>query len=311
MLRKLRDKLLRPRLQDKKLNCETAMPDRVEKAGGDDFLGRFREIVSDPLNLLIERVPCAGMVENNLVWLHNGNRVSIKGRDRYYGRLSNVLIINRGVHEPVEEYVFQEVMRLMPEDAIMLELGAYWSHYSMWMKRKRPRSRVFMVEPHARNLKVGQTNFARNGFEGTFIRAFVGKQHFTVDHFMHEQSLPKLNILHADIQGYEVEMLEGAAKSFEGRLIDYAFVSTHSEELHDKVVADLAAAGMRVEVSSNVDHETTSCDGFVFASRAELPPVFPGFNAIGRCEIVRSKPDKLVSYLSSLVRDNENAGQGR
>jgi hypothetical protein len=49
------------------------------KATEADFLGRFREIVSDSLNLLIERVPTAGIVEGNEVVLHSGNRVPISG----------------------------------------------------------------------------------------------------------------------------------------------------------------------------------------------------------------------------------------
>jgi hypothetical protein len=37
------------------------------KTASNDFLGRFREVVSDPLNLLIDRDPQAGMVEDGLV----------------------------------------------------------------------------------------------------------------------------------------------------------------------------------------------------------------------------------------------------
>ena len=33
------------------------------KAGPNDFLGRFREIISDPINLLIERHSSSGMVD--------------------------------------------------------------------------------------------------------------------------------------------------------------------------------------------------------------------------------------------------------
>lgn len=67
-----------------------------DKSADDDFAGRFREVVSDPLNLLIERDPSAGLVEDGLVWLHNGNRVPIEGAGSYYGRFSELLIINRG-----------------------------------------------------------------------------------------------------------------------------------------------------------------------------------------------------------------------
>jgi hypothetical protein len=50
------------------LNYRCVEPiDPASKARPDDLLGRFREIVSDPLNLLIERVPLAGTVDNNEV----------------------------------------------------------------------------------------------------------------------------------------------------------------------------------------------------------------------------------------------------
>jgi hypothetical protein len=38
------------------------------KSTPDDILGRFREVISDPLNLLIHRVPLAGLVEKNEVY---------------------------------------------------------------------------------------------------------------------------------------------------------------------------------------------------------------------------------------------------
>jgi hypothetical protein len=244
------------------------------------------------------------------VWLHNGNRVPVEGRNAYYGRFSDVLVINRGVHEPLEEYVFQEVLRAMPDEPTMLELGAYWGHYSMWMKRRRPRSRVFMVEPEGRNLEAGRANFARHGYEGTFIQAFVGKGRFEVDRFMSEQGYPRLNILHSDIQGFEIEMLKGAGQSFSRQLIDYAFISTHSQGLHDEVVAELSASGMRIDASSGFDFETTSYDGFVFASRAALPPILPTFNPIGRLALLQRSPAELVSYLASQLRQHVDASDG-
>jgi hypothetical protein len=274
-----------------------------DKAHGGDFLGRIREVVSDPLNLLIERDPRAGMVEDGFVWLHNGNRVPFEGQEAYYGRFSELLVINRGVHEPLEEFVYQELMRRMPEEPMMLELGAYWGHYSMWMKRVRPRAKVFLVEPIEEHIKIGQANFNRHGYEGNFIRSLVCKQHFGVDRFLEERDYRRLDILHSDIQSYEVEMLEGCVESFRHRLIDYVFVSTHSQVLHDQVVASLSAAGMRVEISSGFDEESTSYDGFVFAIRAELPEMFPNFSPIGRREILQSKPEKLVSYLSTTLHE--------
>lgn len=84
------------------------------KADATDFLGRFREIISDPLNLLIKRHPFAGTVDDDFVYLHNGNKVPLTGPYSYYGDFSDILVINRGVHEPLEEYVFQELLNILP-----------------------------------------------------------------------------------------------------------------------------------------------------------------------------------------------------
>src|SRR3954466_8758789 len=81
------------------------------KAKPEDLIGRFREISSDTLNLLIERVPMAGLVEGDQVYLHTGLKVPGIGPGAYYGPPQRVLIINRGVHEPLEEYVFQELLK--------------------------------------------------------------------------------------------------------------------------------------------------------------------------------------------------------
>jgi hypothetical protein len=264
------------------------------KANEADFLGRFREIVSDPLNLLIERVPMAGMVESNLVWLHNGNRVPFSGDGAYYGAFSQILVINRGVHEPMEEYVFQQLLKILGEAPVMLELGAYWGHYSMWLKRVKPRSTVILVEPDAANLSAGVDNFRRNGFTGEFVQAAVAKGHLEIDAFRARRMLARLDILHVDIQGYELEMFEGCGRTLAEHAVDYLFVSTHSQVIHECVVSELTKVGYRVEVSSDFDNATTAYDGFVFASGPGARRLFQSFNTIGRIKIAESRPNYLL-----------------
>jgi hypothetical protein len=287
----------------------------VAKAASNDLLGRFREVVSDPLNLLVERVPMAGVVENGHVYLHNGNRVPLSGKGAYYDAFSQILVLNRGVHEPLEEYVFQQLLKRLPEAPVMTELGAYWGHYSMWLKKARRRARVILVEPNKENLEAGMANFKANGFGGEFLQAFVGKGYFEVDHFMERAPLERLDILHADIQGYETDMIDGAREALGKRRIDYVFVSTHSQEKHERVCAELAGAGYEVEISSDFDNETTSFDGFIFASSPNVEPLFDRKPHIpGRAEIVASRPERLleaVAAIRSCSRAVESLESGR
>ncbi len=265
-----------------------------------DYSGRFREVISDPLNLLVERVPGAGMVEDGLVTLHNGVRAPIEGKGAYYGEFSQILVINRGVHEPLEEYVFQEMLRRMPKRPVMLELGAYWGHYSMWLKTVRPHARVILVEPTANGLKAGEMNFQRNGMEGEFIQAKVGRGEFGVDEFLDARGQPHLDVLHCDIQGSEIEMLEGASRCLARHGADYVFISTHSQALHQGVSDHLTGHGYRIEASSDFDFETTACDGLVFATSPRLEPLLPGFRPLGREEICKSPAGALVRYLKTI-----------
>ncbi|MBV9123505.1 MAG: FkbM family methyltransferase, partial [Planctomycetes bacterium] len=265
----------------------------VPKAPANDYIGRFREILSDPLNLLIERHPLAGTVANGLVYLHNGHRVPFVGPAAYYQGFSLILALNRGVHEPLEEYVFQEWLKLLPPSPAMLELGAYWGHYSMWLKKLRPDAAVHLVEPEPHNLQIGRENFERNGYRGEFVQSFVGRGHFTVDAYLEAKGLARLDALHADIQGYELEMLAGASTYLERHLIDYLFVSTHSQELHREITQGLSHLGYQIEVSADFDRETTSHDGFLLASSPKAARVFREFQPLGRSQITESRPGDL------------------
>lgn len=271
------------------------------KAEAFDFLGRFREIVADPLNLMIHRDGRAGTIEGDLVYLHNGLKVPCQGEAAYYGNFSDILVINRGVHEPLEEFVFQEVLKVLPQGPTMLELGAYWGHYSMWLKAVHPQAQVCLVEPDANNIRTGQGNFALNGFQGEFIQAFVGAGQFGVDTYLTTHGIEHLSILHADIQGYELEMLADCAQALSAKKIDFLFISTHAQALHQGVLDQIQTLGYRLEVAADFDCETTSHDGFVFASSPYVEPVFPHFLPLGREQILTAQPQELVRYLVNVV----------
>ena len=243
------------------------------KAPGNDFPGRHREIISDPLNLLIRRKPEAGFTSGDRVTLHNGISVAYTGSNAYYGDFSSILVLNRGVHEPLEE---------------------------LWLKLQRPRAEVMLVEPEPANLEVGKENFRHNGFQGTFTQGFVGTGHFEVDPQMDQIQWPYLDILHADIQGYEMEMLASAQRAIGERRIARIFVSTHSQELHRDCIDFLAKRDYRIEVEADFDTGTTSFDGFIFASSPAIAPVLEGLKPMPRVQINQASPALLLEYLAQV-----------
>ena len=94
----------------------------------------------------------------------------------YYGAgILNMLIENKGVHEPQEEKAFMEVLEYLPANSTMLELGAYWAFYSLWLMSRLKDSTCYMVEPDDANIEAGKLNFKLNGKKGHFEQALVGE----------------------------------------------------------------------------------------------------------------------------------------
>ena len=236
----------------------------VAKAASGDYEGRFREIMADPSNAYIPRVPDAGKVKDGTVVMHNGIKVHV-GDMAYYDQFSEILTLNKGVHEPQEERAFGEVLKFVTSRSVMVELGAYWSFYSMWFLQAVPDGSCFMVEPNARWLEVGVENFRLNQLQGDFTQAAVGREGLKLDEFVKNKGIDTVEILHADIQGHELEMLDGAEGLFARGGVKFAFVSTHSQALHFACLQRLQDRNFDILASVDFDNETYCFDGVIVA----------------------------------------------
>lgn len=275
----------------------------LEKAK--NFKERYREIISDPLNNLINKEDKAGFIDNeNNVFLHNGIKVPVNGPNAYCGNFSEILILNRGVHEPLEEFCFQEMINskhLSEKDIVMIELGSYWAHYSMWMKKKYPLSKVIMVESNYDYMNVGINNFKLNKIsDGEFINKKVTKDGLKIDDLVKEKGIKEITVLHSDIQGYEEEMLESSHKTLKDKLIRHLFISTHSNKIHKKCSDILSNYGYFIEVNSEPDFHSTSYDGFILASKNEENKIFKNFIPLGRLEILNSNNKSIKAYIEKM-----------
>ncbi len=244
---------------------------------------RIDDVMACPDNAAIPRSAGAGELDGNLITMHNGVQVSAVG---YYGDGNlNMLIENRGVHEPQEERAFEEIIRILPEDCTMLELGAYWGFYSLSLLEQRPQAKCYLVEPDPANIVSGQYNFEVNGRTGHFTEARVGaapiKEPTTiaVDTFCRDHGIDRLDILHADIQTAELDMLAGAREMLTGGRVDYVFISTHSNSLHADCIERLKEYGYGILAEADLE-ATYSFDGLIVAKH-------PGVSLPERLEISR------------------------
>ncbi|MDZ4064415.1 MAG: FkbM family methyltransferase [Coriobacteriia bacterium] len=246
----------------------------MSKADPGDFERRFREILADPNNKLIPRVAEAGKIEDGFLTMHNGLQVAM-GDYAYYGAFAQILEINGGVHEPQEELVFTEVLKYIPEGGTIVELGAYWAFYSMWFLQAVSHSKAFCVEPDEHNLMAGRTNSEHNGLPIDFTQAAVGDSGIKLDDFVEEKGIDFIDILHADVQGAEIEMLAGAQKTIASGNIGYVFLGTHSQQLHLDCTDFLTSNGFTVIASADYDNETFSFDGILIARYSTLAGLQP------------------------------------
>jgi Methyltransferase FkbM domain len=246
---------------------------RVDK----DWEARISDVLSCPDNAAIPRCSNAGKVEGSCIFMHNNLRIRALS---YYGAgMLNLLVANRGVHEPQEEKAFQEILPLIPSGAVMVELGSYWGFYSLWFASKVEQARCYLVEPDPRNLEAGRQNFSLNGRTAEFICAAVGNrfstqllscQLVTLPELCHSRGISHINVLHADIQGAEHDMLLGAEELFAKRVVDFVFISTHGKKMHCSCREFLKSKEYRI-LCDVPPSSSYSVDGLVVARRSELP----------------------------------------
>lgn len=240
----------------------------MKKSEWNNFEGRIREVVSDPNNMFIPRQQNAGKIIDGYLIMHNGIKVY---PNSYYGDFTTKMLqVNRGVHEPQEERVFAQVLPYIPEGGVIIELGAYWSFYSMWFYKEVRNALCYLIEPDKNSLEIGKKHFEINNMRGDFTLGGIGENSIKIDNFLKGRGLKRVDILHSDIQGTEFEMLLGARKSIAENVIKYFFISSHSQELHYKCLDFLKRHGYIIIASADFNKQTYCYDGVLVARSAVI-----------------------------------------
>ena len=246
---------------------------------------------------VLDKVPGAGGLSHapdgtEVQLMFNGIQVVAGG---YYGPWQQDLITRcHGHHEPQEEVVFAELLRHLPPQATMIELGGFWSLYSIWFLMGEPGRRAVVVEPDPAHLEIGRRNAALNGVSAEFVIAFVGGEPrppelfatensgmvatpcVSVPSLVHSHSIDHLDLLHCDAQGVELAVVESIVELAQAGRIGWLVLSTHHHSIsgdpltHQRCLALLRHAGATILVEHDVQ-ESFSGDGLIVAKFGAVP----------------------------------------
>jgi FkbM family methyltransferase len=243
---------------------------------------------------VIPKVPGAGSIvregEHLVQVMHNGVRVQAGG---YYGDwMAQIIRGLQGHHEPQEELVFHHLLRYVRHRTRMVELGAFWSYYTLWFLKEIPGSTALCVEPDAHNLAVGRNNAWLNGMldRVEYRNAWVGgdaaaSMAGATENSGGEIQLPVMNmesvvdacggqpleLVHMDVQGAELAFVRSMRAAVDRRLLRFVMVSTHHSSIsgstttHPDCVEALRTLGANILVEHDVI-ESYSGDGMILAS---------------------------------------------
>ena len=134
------------------------------------------------------------------------------------------------------------------EKCTMIELGSNQADYSLLFRAiidgvgVNKRCLNILLEPTPENMKRGQEHFLENKFDGIYESAGIGhywcwntRWHdhsipsYTIDELMEKYGIESLDVLHSDIDGNEIRLLETSKSAFKEKKINYIFILTHGE----------------------------------------------------------------------------------
>lgn len=264
--------------------------------------------------------------------MHNGLKVKSGG---YFGDWMSEIILNlKGHHEPQEEKVFYEVLRRLDKPGAMIELGAFWAYYSLWYKLKFPNSLVISCEPDPLNIDIGKNNAELNDLDINFIQSAAGSADNkrvvfrpdssdyngdvdtivrTVDGISKEYKIKELSLLHIDVQGSELDALNGAIDMIKSKSVRFLFVSTHHYSISGVPSIHLDCIDWIIKQDGYIitEHNVTesySGDGLIVASFNEKDKDFKVNTSINSSNnsLFRSYERDLVSIIEAYNFSNRS-----
>ncbi len=170
----------------------------------------------------------------------------------------------------------------------MIELGGFWSYYSLWFLKGFPERRAVVLEPDPAHIEIdvrtlpltielsisfkrawGADNLPSHDFS-TETSGIVQIPQLSVPHLLERFQIGQLDILHCDTQGAETSVISSCEDLIKAKRITFGIFSTHAFQIsgdpltHQKCLQMLKDFGASILAEHDV-HESFSGDGLVAA----------------------------------------------
>jgi len=190
-------------------------------------------------------------------------------------------------HKKEHTYFLEVLDNIKHKKAVMIEIGSFWAIWSLLFRKRFPNGKNILIELGKKRLDVGLENFKLNRFSSTsYHGGFCLNESNTLKNevldseeigpelnffdICREQDLDVIDLVHMDIQGSELLLLESIKPILEEQKILNLVVATHSDEIHKKILEFLLEHKYIIKIKKK--RGRLGNDGYIYA-RALKPPL--------------------------------------
>ena len=155
----------------------------------------------------------------------------------------------------------QIIENIKTEQPIMIELGCFWALWSIIFRKKFPNGKTIILEGDKNKLDVGISNLNKNNidilkyYHNTISRDFSDSSFnpkvndIGLDKIIIENNITHIDLLHADIQGSEIRLIDDIIILLSSRKISNIIIATHSTEIHNTILDKLSSINLELTIN--------------------------------------------------------------
>jgi len=183
---------------------------------------------------------------------------------------------NNNYTEEIKDFqmVLNDIKNTQNTHPVMMEIGAFWAFWSLMFRDTFKHGKNILIEPIQQHLNVGLKNFQINDFDCSSYHAAFNidtqctlftKNIVSFEHVWNEEKLDTLDLLHADIQGAELPLLEKLDQDqyLHDNKIKMLVIATHSKIIHQKILEIFK----RNHYNIKINRPFMKTDGYIYATK--------------------------------------------